>query len=127
RPCRSPSPAAPASTATPTAPPPSVCLRTSRTTPTPSSSSASTRPLRSHAVHLPQRRAAWDRPAVAAPILPDGVRRPAVLLWAVGAGLAGFTAVLAAAHSEVGFAAAYVVVAAGLAVLAHATRQRRRT
>ena len=63
---------------------------------------------------------------MAAAILPDGVRRPAVLLWAVGAGLAGFTAVLAAAHSEVGFAAVYAVVAAGLAVLGGATRQGRR-
>jgi hypothetical protein len=47
----------------------------------------------------------------------DGLRRAAAALWALGAGFAGFTAVLAAIHSELGFAALYALIGAALALL----------
>ena len=57
---------------------------------------------------------------------PDGLRRTASALWAVGAALAAFTGGLAVVHGEVGFAVVYGVVAAALATLAAATRRGRR-
>lgn len=48
------------------------------------------------------------------------------MLWAVGAGLAGSTGVLAAARSMGGYALLYLAVAAALGALAFATRRGSR-
>ena len=60
------------------------------------------------------------------PLLPLRTRRAAVALWCIGVAFAAFTALLAAAHSEFGFAALYAVVAAALAALAGATSRGHR-
>ena len=60
------------------------------------------------------------------PLLPPRTRRAAVALWCIGVALSAFTAVLAAAHSEFGFAAIYALVAGALAALAGATSRGHR-
>jgi hypothetical protein len=57
----------------------------------------------------------------------DGLRRAAAALWAVGAAFATFTGVLAAIHSEFGFAAVYAMIGAALAVLTVAVHRGSRT
>jgi hypothetical protein len=51
----------------------------------------------------------------------SGARRAASVLWVIGAGLAGFTGLLALGHSEVRYFFVYVTVAVALALLAVAT------
>ena len=53
----------------------------------------------------------------------DGVRRAAALLWATGAAVAGFTGILAVAHSMVAYALVYALVSAALGALAAATHR----
>lgn len=54
------------------------------------------------------------------------MRRAATALWGIGAGLAATTGVLSVAHSKVGYAVLYAVVAAALAAFAAATHRGNR-
>jgi hypothetical protein len=58
--------------------------------------------------------------------LPEGPRRAAIVLWCVGAALAGFTGVLSLAHSLWFYAAVYTAVGTGLAFLGLLTARGHR-
>jgi len=59
-------------------------------------------------------------------LLRSSDRRAATALWAIGSALAGSTAILSEIHGLAAIAVVYAVVAAGLAVLAVATRRGKR-